>query len=279
MWQHQELSDIELYALIRQKQVILGGNSKLKIYGKLSCASGKRMKRANRVFFTHEVEAIKAGYRPCGHCMNTAYKKWKEKMNLFDNEPMQNLLPYDGTALYYGPMMNMTEADAYLQRLLQDIEWRHDEAKIFGRHIITARKVAWYGDEGYDYTYSNTTKRALPWTADLLKLKAMVERVTGEVYNSCLLNLYHNGNEGMAWHSDDEKALGKDSTIASFSFGAERKFAFRHRQTKETLSLMLEHGSILVMKGTTQTHWLHSLPKSKKIITPRVNLTFRTMIK
>jgi alkylated DNA repair dioxygenase AlkB len=105
-----------------------------------------------------------------------------------------------------------------------------------------------------------------------------VEGKTGGTYNSCLLNLYHNGDEGMAWHSDDEKTLGENSAIASFSFGAERKFSFKHKQTKETVSMMLEHGSLLVMKGTTQTHWLHCLPKSKRITTPRVNLTFRTMV-
>jgi len=109
-------------------------------------------------------------------------------------------------------------------------------------------------------------------------LKAIVEGLTDTIYNSCLLNLYHTGDEGMAWHSDDEKALGKDSTIASLSFGAERKFALKHRSTKYGTSVMLEHGSLLVMKGTTQSYWLHSLPKTKKVTTPRVNLTFRTMV-
>jgi alkylated DNA repair dioxygenase AlkB len=279
MWQHSELDAAAVRAMIRKQQVTIGGNNRLKIYGKLSCASGKRVKRENRVFFTNELAAIHAGYRPCGHCMPQAYKKWKErKMNLFDNAPVQNLLPYDGVVEYYGVVINSAAADAYLQRLLQEIAWRHDEAVIFGRHIVTARKVAWYGDAGYDYTYSNTTKRALPWTEDLLQLKNLVEQMTGETYNSCLLNLYHNGNEGMAWHSDDEKMLAKDGAIASLSFGAERKFSFRHRDTKETLAMMLQHGSLLVMKGVTQTHWLHSLPKSKKVTMPRINLTFRKMV-
>jgi alkylated DNA repair dioxygenase AlkB len=202
-------------------------------------------------------------------------KNGKNEMNLFNNEPVQNLLPYDGVVEYYGVVIDSAAADAYLQRLLQEIAWRHDEAVIFGRHIVTARKVAWYGDAGYN---SNTTKRALPWTEDLLQLKILVERLTGEIYNSCLLNLYHTGNEGMAWHSDDEKMLAKDGAIASLSFGAERKFSFRHRETKETLAMMLQHGSLLVMKGVTQTHWLHSLPKSKKVTMPRINLTFRKMV-
>jgi len=116
------------------------------------------------------------------------------------------------------------------------------------------------------------------WTPELLELKAIAEQRTGETYNSCLLNLYHTGEEGMAWHSDGEKDLKKDGAIASLSFGAERKFAFKHKRTGETVSIVLEHGSLLVMKGTTQTHWLHRLPPTKKIHSPRVNLTFRTII-
>ncbi|MHB8207828.1 alpha-ketoglutarate-dependent dioxygenase AlkB family protein [Mucilaginibacter sp.] len=184
----------------------------------------------------------------------------------------------DGLVNYYGKVMDKDEADAYLKNLLDTIEWKNDEAIIFGRHIITKRKVAWYGDDGYSYKYSGTTKQALNWTPELLELKKLTEQLTGESFNSCLLNLYHDGNEGMAWHSDDEKSLGKDSAIASLSFGAERKFSLKHRVTKESHSLLLENGSLLIMKGATQTNWLHSLPKSKKITSPRVNLTFRRMM-
>ncbi|WP_207514559.1 alpha-ketoglutarate-dependent dioxygenase AlkB family protein [Longitalea luteola] len=189
-----------------------------------------------------------------------------------------NYLPKDGTVNYYGKPLSREQADYYLEKLLTTIHWKNDEAVIFGRHIITKRKVAWYGNDNYDYTYSKITRQALQWTKELLELKRLVEEKTGETYNSCLLNLYHNGDEGMAWHSDDEKTLGENSAIASFSFGAERKFSFKHKQSKEVISMMLEHGSLLVMKGTTQTHWLHCLPKSKRITTPRVNLTFRTMV-
>jgi len=184
----------------------------------------------------------------------------------------------DGLVIYYGKVMDKDEADAYVEKLLDTIEWKNDEAIIFGRHIITKRKVAWYGDDGYSYKYSGTTKQALSWTPELLQLKKLTEQLTGESFNSCLLNLYHDGNEGMAWHSDDEKSLGKDSAIASLSFGAERKFSLKHRVTKESHSVLLENGSLLIMKGATQTNWLHSLPKSKKIISPRVNLTFRRMM-
>jgi len=200
-------------------------------------------------------------------------------MDLFNNEPAGsiNLLPRDGTANYYGTIMSSKEANHYLDNLLNHIEWRNDEAIIYGKHIITRRKVAWYGDQPFEYTYSKTTKRALPWTKELQELKNIVEQTTGETFNSCLLNLYHSGEEGMAWHSDAEKELKKNGTIASLSFGAARKFSFKHKQTRESLSLILEHGSLLLMKDTTQTHWLHRLPPSKPVKGSRVNLTFRTI--
>lgn len=200
-------------------------------------------------------------------------------MDLFSSmtDSSQNLLPKDGTVNYYGKIFTKTEADHYLDCLLNNIEWKNDEAFILGKLIITKRKAAWYGDREFEYTYSNRTKKALPWTTALLELKRKVEKETGEAYNSCLLNLYHSGEEGMAWHSDGEKDLKKDGAIGSLSFGAERKFAFKHKQSKETVSVILEHGSLLVMKGTTQTHWLHRLPPTTKILKPRVNLTFRTI--
>jgi len=180
--------------------------------------------------------------------------------------------------VYYGRVIPLAEATNYLNILLHEIQWKNDEAVIFGRHIITKRKAAWYGDSSYSYTYSGTTKQALPWTKELLSLKAIAENLTGIKYNSCLLNLYHNGDEGMAWHSDDESSLGVNTSIASFSFGAERKFSFKHKRTDESHSVLLENGSLLLMKGATQTNWLHSLPKSKKVTAPRVNLTFRTIV-
>lgn len=199
-------------------------------------------------------------------------------MDLFNTDTIINLLPADGIVLYYGKVFAQQQAQHYLERLLNTIEWRNDEAVIFGKHIVTKRKVAWYGDKNYDYTYSNTTKQALLWTDELIELKTLTEKLTGATYNSCLLNLYHNGNEGMAWHSDGEKMLAKNGSIASLSFGAERKFSFKHKVNKQTHSLILEHGSLLEMKGETQTNWLHRLPPTKTIQKPRVNLTFRTIV-
>jgi len=201
-------------------------------------------------------------------------------MDLFSSDlPNENnLLPKDGTVNYYGALMTIAEADRYLNALLETIEWKNDEAVIFGKRIITKRKVAWYGDRQFEYTYSNITKQALPWTKELLELKIIAERATGETFNSCLLNLYHDGSEGMAWHSDGEKDLKKNGAIGSLSFGAERKFAFKHKQTKEFVSLVLQNGSLLVMKDETQTHWLHRLPPTKLVTKPRVNLTFRSIV-
>lgn len=193
--------------------------------------------------------------------------------------PLNNLLPYDGEALYYGKIFSAEEADDYASVLMNTIEWKNDEAIIFGKKIITKRKVAWYADEPLEYRYSGITKTALIWTDALRQLKKVAEQISGETYNSCLLNLYHNGSEGMAWHSDAEKDLKKDEAIASLSFGAERKFAFKHKQTKEVVSTVLEHGSLLVMKGTCQTYWLHRLPPTKKVDTLRINLTFRTILR
>ncbi|MHC5352963.1 alpha-ketoglutarate-dependent dioxygenase AlkB family protein [Myroides sp. LJL115] len=200
-------------------------------------------------------------------------------MKLFDfeSDPAKNWLPYQGEVYYYGKIFDQETADYFLNKLLQGIEWEHDQAIIFGKKNITKRKVAWYGDQSFKYTYSNTTKCALAWTNELLTLKKIVEQQSQQTFNSCLLNLYHNGQEAMAWHSDGEKDLKKDGAIASVSFGAERKFAFKHKQTKEKIDLFLEHGSLLIMKGTTQSNWLHRLPPTTKIDSLRVNLTFRTI--
>lgn len=201
-------------------------------------------------------------------------------MDLFEDviDKTKNRLSHDGTVNYYGKLFSREEANSYFDTLMNTIDWRNDEAVIFGKKVITKRKVAWYGEKRFEYTYSNITKYALPWTKELLALKRVIENETGETFNSCLLNLYHNGEEGMAWHSDGEADLKKDGAIGSLSLGAERKFTFKHKTTKERIEMMLEHGSLLVMKDATQTFWLHRLPPTKRITTPRINLTFRTII-
>ena len=199
-------------------------------------------------------------------------------MNLFDNEPLTNLIPLDGIAIYYGKIFDVEKSNFYFNSLFKQIEWKNDEAIIFGKHIITARKVAWYGDKPYEYHYSNGTKIAQQWSEELLFLKKTVEYFSGETFNSCLLNLYHNGNEGVGWHSDDEKTLKKNGAIASLSFGASRNFNFKHKKNPHKASIYLENGSLLIMKGELQQNWLHCLPKSTKIKHPRISLTFRTIV-
>ncbi|WP_298503897.1 alpha-ketoglutarate-dependent dioxygenase AlkB [uncultured Maribacter sp.] len=198
-------------------------------------------------------------------------------MDLFNQDTTPNILPFDGEVIYYGTVLNLSKCQFYFNTLYNTIAWKPDEAVIFGKKIFTKRKVAWYAARSFEYTYSKSTKISLPWTKELLELKEIVENKTGETYNSCLLNLYHNGEEGMAWHSDGEKDLKQNGAIASLSFGAERKFLFKHKDTKKTVNIILEKGSLLVMKGETQKHWLHRLPPTKKVHTPRINLTFRTI--
>ncbi len=199
-------------------------------------------------------------------------------MDLFGFDHELNILPYEGEVFYYGQILESEFVKDIRLSLLKNIAWKNDEVVIYGKHIVTDRKIAWYGDQSYSYTYSNTTKQALLWTTELLQLKQLVEQCTGTAFNSCLLNLYHNGAEGMSWHSDDEEALGGNAVIASLSLGAQRKFSFKHKRTKETVSLELEDGSLLLMKGVTQQHWLHSLPKTTKVSEPRINLTFRQFL-
>jgi alkylated DNA repair dioxygenase AlkB len=196
---------------------------------------------------------------------------------LFSIDSSENILPKDGQVNYFGAIVSLEIADALFLKLREEIEWKNDELVLYGKRIVTKRKVAWYGNLPFEYSYSNTKKQALPWNETLVELKNLVESSTGFTYNSCLLNLYHSGEEGMAWHSDDEKELLENGAIASVSFGAERVFEFKHKQDSTKVKVLLEHGSVLLMNFPTQKHWLHQLPKTKKCLTPRINLTFRTI--
>ena len=198
-------------------------------------------------------------------------------MDLFSTKKIKNILPFDGVTNYHGIVLSSKESDLYYKKLMDSILWKNDEAIIFGKLITTKRKVAWYAESPFSYTYSKVTKTANIFTKELLELKKIVEKESGETYNSCLLNLYHSGDEGMAYHSDGEKMLKKDGAIASLSLGAERKFSFKHKKSKQRVDIILERGSLLVMKKGTQTNWLHRLPLTKKVNSPRINLTFRTI--
>ena len=189
----------------------------------------------------------------------------------------ENLLPHDGIAIYHGIVFNEQEANGIFKDLYATIPWKQDEVVMFGKKIITKRKVAWYADAGITYAYAGVKKSGLDWTSALIGIKQKVEAITGAKYNACLLNLYHEGEEGMGWHQDNETEIVEGPSIASLSFGAVRKFAFKHVKTNERLDIELTHGSLLDMKGTIQQHWCHSLPKTKRVKQMRINLTFRLM--
>lgn len=185
------------------------------------------------------------------------------------------ILDHDGKVDYYPQFFSQHESKELLDYLLKNVEWEHDRLKMFGKEIITKRQVAWCGDDYYEYKYSGQIKRASIWTPALVTIRDKISSVTKEEYNSCLLNLYRDGSEGMSWHSDDEKAMKESKSIASISLGAPRKFAFKHKLETIKKSLVLENGSLLDMKWPTQEFWLHALPETKKVDNVRVNLTFR----
>jgi alkylated DNA repair dioxygenase AlkB len=194
---------------------------------------------------------------------------------MINNRP--NILPQDGIALYYEKIIADEQIEPLYNALLNNIQWENERVVMFGKEIITKRKVALYSDPSIAYRYASKTKIGLPWIDTLFEIKNITESVTKESYNACLLNLYHNGEESMGWHSDNEKEIIANSSIASLSLGANRKFSFKHKVSKETVSIELENGSLLEMKGSVQTHWWHALIKSKKVTDARINLTFRQM--
>ncbi len=188
-----------------------------------------------------------------------------------------NLLPKDGGATYVPGFFDPAHCAALFTSLQSTINWKEDQLLMFGKLITTKRKVAWVGDAGCSYTYSGVKKFPQAWTADLLHIKHKLESLTHSAFNSCLLNLYHDGDEGMGWHSDDEKELDSAAPIASVSLGGARKFAFKHKLDKTNVSLFLEDGSVLLMQPPTQEFWQHSLTKTKRAVAPRINLTFRAI--
>ncbi len=189
-----------------------------------------------------------------------------------------SLLPKDGWIKYIPNALDPKSAEHCFEELLQLISWASDEVRMYGKVIQTRRKFAWYGNEPFAYRYSKTTRVALYWEPVLLTIKTQVEELAQESFNSCLLNLYHNGSEGMGWHSDDEKEMQENGMIASLSLGAGRIFRFKHKREPLQTELLLENGSLLLMGGETQKFWKHQLPVSRKVTGARINLTFRNFV-
>jgi alkylated DNA repair dioxygenase AlkB len=187
-----------------------------------------------------------------------------------------NLLPADGEAILIPKFLNSGAAQGLLLRLKSTLAWEQYPIKLFGKTILQPRLIAFHGDSNIQYTYSRLTLKAMPWTKELLELKAALEQFCQQDFNSVLLNLYRDGSDSMGWHSDDERELGRDPMIASVSLGAERKFQFKHRSNcHKKQDVSLESGSLLVMAGACQTNWLHCLPRTTKPTGERINLTFR----
>lgn len=197
-------------------------------------------------------------------------------MNLFSsqNEHIQLKMP-DGDVHYYPFLFEKVEADQLFNLLKESIQWQQDDIKVFGKTYKQPRLTALYATNKNTYSYSNITMQPHLFTDHLLKIKKKVEEVSSEIFTTCLLNLYRNGQDSNGWHSDNEKELGPEPIIASVSFGEERWFHFKHKTKELKQKLLLQHGSLLLMRGKTQENWLHQLPKSKKITNPRINLTFR----
>lgn len=190
--------------------------------------------------------------------------------------PTGELMP-DGEVAIYRNFFNKVESDQIFQELLSKIKWRQDKMKLYGKEFELPRLTAWYGDDGKSYTFSGIPMNPDAWTPTLLSIKSRIEEVTQAKFNSVLLNLYRSGKDGVSWHSDDEPELGKNPMIASVSFGETRRFQLRHKLDKslDKVEITLTHGSLLIMKGSTQHFWQHQIPKTAKSLRERINLTFR----
>ncbi len=184
----------------------------------------------------------------------------------------------DGELRHWPRAFAPGEAQELFAALRTGIDWTQEEIVLFGERRRVPRLVAWHGDPGAGYTYSGTHHEPRPWTHGLLAIRRRVAQLTGHSFNSVLLNLYRDGRDGMGWHADDEPELGRDPVIASVSLGATRRFRLRHRRNRAgPVTLPLTDGSLLLMGGTLQHHWLHAVPKTATVVGERINLTFRSI--
>ncbi|MBO0593119.1 alpha-ketoglutarate-dependent dioxygenase AlkB [Cellulophaga sp. E16_2] len=184
----------------------------------------------------------------------------------------------NGTYLYIPNFYDKTKADSYLKAFIENVKWKQESMNMYGKQIPFPRLTSWYGDSDNSYSFSGITLQPHPWSKELLEIKKDIEPKSGVQFNSVLLNRYRNGNDSISWHTDAEKELGKNPIIASVNFGAERKFQLKHIGTNEKIEIVLKHGSLLIMMGELQHYWKHQVPKTKKVQTERVNLTFRVIL-
>ncbi|APY07657.1 alpha-ketoglutarate-dependent dioxygenase AlkB [Winogradskyella sp. J14-2] len=199
-------------------------------------------------------------------------------MNLFSEEKQHFILP-NAELIYVPEFFNSQESDNYYRIIKDETNWQHDDITVFGKTYKQPRLTALFGETNQTYSYSNITMHPEAFTKDLLNIKSKVEKFSDETFNTLLINLYRDGSDSNGWHADNEKELGKNPIIASVSFGEERPFHFKHRTIKdERHKIILEHGSLLLMKGEMQHYWLHQIAKTKRHIQPRINLTFRRLV-
>ena len=201
--------------------------------------------------------------------------------DLFAPASTDNLLPYDGKVNDLGVIID--DATALYNTLLNELPWQSDIVTLFGKSHITTRKIVWMGDTDADYQYSGHVRQTVPWSDIVFHVKQKIEQALAEVgvtanFNTCLLNYYPSGADGMGYHADDEKELGHQPVIASLSLGATRKFVFKHKKTQDKVELYLESGQLVVMHGDTQTFWKHTITKTKTVDAGRISLTFRHML-
>lgn len=195
--------------------------------------------------------------------------------SLFPNSS-GNLLPFDGDTRYFDEFFLQVEADQFFEKLKTQIMWRQEPIKLFGKAIMQPRLTALYGNPDKPYGYSGIEMEAFPWTDFLMEIKTKVERKAQVIFTHVLLNYYRDGRDSMGWHRDNEAVLGPNPTIASLSFGETREFQIRHYFEKNVKQkIPLEHGSLLIMSGSSQHYWQHQIPKTSKNLGPRINLTFR----
>lgn len=197
--------------------------------------------------------------------------------SLFQPEPIVLNLP-DAEIIYYPHFFDKKEANVIFDQLTNEIPWQQDDIKVFGKIHPQPRLTALFGNEGKPYSYSNIKMQPHPWSFLLQNIKSRIENVTNTNFTTVLLNQYRDGKDSNGWHADNEKELGKNPVIASLSFGTERTFQLKHNTDKSLKkSVILEHGSLLLMQGTTQHFWKHQIPKTAKPIGSRINLTFRVI--
>lgn len=202
-----------------------------------------------------------------------------EQLSLFD-EPIDYSKAIDirdGSYIYIPDFFSKGVADIYLQKFISDILWKQESMNMYGKQLNFPRLTAWYGENNKPYSFSGITLQPNPWTPELLEIKKLIEPKCNVNFNSVLLNRYRDGNDSISWHTDAEKELGRNPVIASVNFGAEREFQMRHNNTKERVDISLKHGSLLIMQGALQHYWQHQVPKTKKVVQERINLTFRVI--